>query len=137
LQFAGNGTDSCNCSTPVQEHKLNLAPRVGVAYKVDDKTVVRAGYGVFYSHAGGVGGRTNGRMGLSQIGYTSANSFSSTVTGQPAFYWSTGFPANPLPPPFFNPSYGIGNILASAGTSIGAGPGTGQTLVYGDPNFGG
>ncbi len=137
LQFAGNGSDGCNCATPVQQHNLNFAPRIGLAYKVDDKTVVRAGYGIFYAHAGGVGGRTNGRMGLSQLGFTSSNSFSSTVTGQPAFNWANGFPANPLPPPFFNPSYGIGFISAAAGASIGAGPSTGQTLVYGDPEFGG
>jgi hypothetical protein len=34
-----------------------------LAYRVDDKTVIRAGYGIFYAHAGGVGGRTNGRQG--------------------------------------------------------------------------
>jgi len=137
LEFAGNGPDSCGCSTPVQQHNLNLAPRLGAAYKIDDKTVIRAGYGIFFAHAGGVGGRTNGRQGLGQLGYTSSNSFSSTVTGQPAFNWASGFPANPLPPPFFNPSYGIGFIPASVGTSIGAGPSTGQTIPYGDPAFGG
>jgi len=105
--------------------------------RIDDKTVIRAGYGIFYAHAGGVGGRANGRQGLSQLGYTSSNSFSSTVTGQPAFYWANGFPANPLPPPFYNPSFGIGFITAAAGASIGAGPGTAQTVTYGDPNFGG
>jgi hypothetical protein len=137
LQFAGNGTDSCHCSTPVKQHNLNLAPRVGIAYRIDDKTVVRASFGMFYAHAGGVGGRTNGRQGLSQLGYISGNSVTSTVTGQPAFYLDTGFPANPLPPPFFNPSYGIGFISAAAGASIGAGPGTAQTVTYGDPDFGG
>jgi hypothetical protein len=137
LEFAGNGPDSCGCSTPVKQHNLNLAPRLGVAYQLDSKTVFRASYGVFYAHAGGVGGRANGRQGLSQLGLYSTNSVSSTVTGQPAFYWQSGYPSNPLPPPFFNPSYGIGFIPASAGTSIGAGPGTGQTLTYGDPDEGG
>jgi hypothetical protein len=137
LQFAGNGADSCGCSTPVKQHNLNLAPRVGVAYRAGDRTVIRASFGIFYAHAGGVGGRTNGRQGLSQLGFISGNSVSSTVTGQPAFYLDNGFPANPLPPPFFNPSYGIGFITASAGASIGAGPGTAQTVTYGDPAFGG
>jgi hypothetical protein len=137
LQFAGNGPDSCGCATPVQQHNLNLAPRLGVAWQVAPKTVIRASYGVFYAHAGGVGGRTAGRQGLSQIGFSSANSFSSPATGQPAFYWQGGFPANPLPPPFINPSYGIGFITAAAGASIGAGPTTGQTIPYGDPTEGG
>jgi len=137
LEFAGNGPDSCGCSTPVKQHNLNLAPRIGLAWQAAPKTVIRASYGIFYAHAGGVGGRTNGRQGLGQLGFTSANSFSSTATGQPAFYWQNGFPANPLPPPFINPSYGIGFIPASAGASIGAGPSTGQTIPYGDPNLGG
>ncbi len=137
LQFAGNGTDSCHCSTPVEQHNVNLAPRLGLAYRFGDKTVIRASYGIFYVHAGGVGGRANGRQGLSQLGYISNNGVSSTVTGQPAFYWDNGYPSNPLPPPFFNPSYGIGNITAAAGASVGAGPGTAQTVTYGDPKLGG
>jgi hypothetical protein len=137
LQFAGNGVDSCHCSTPVQQHNLNLAPRLGLAYQLDDKTVIRAGYGIFYSHAGGVGGRTNGRQGLSQVGFNNSGSLSSAVTGQPAYNWNNGYPGNPLNPPFFNPSYGIGFITAAAGASVGSGPTTAQTLTYGDPQFGG
>jgi hypothetical protein len=137
LEFAGNGPDSCHCSTPVKQHNLNLAPRIGVAYRVNDKTVIRAGYGIFYAHAGGVGGRTNGRQGLSQVGFNNNGSLSSAVTGQPAYVWDSGYPGNPLNPPFFNPSYGIGFITAAAGASVGSGPTTAQTVTYGDPNFGG
>jgi hypothetical protein len=137
LEFAGNGPDSCHCSTPVKQHNLNLAPRIGVAYRVNDKTVIRAGFGIFYAHAGGVGGRTNGRQGLSQVGFNNNGSLSSAVTGQPAYAWDSGYPGNPLNPPFFNPSYGIGFITAAAGASVGSGPTTAQTVTYGDPNFGG
>ena len=105
LEFAGDGPDSCHCSTPVKQHNLNLAPRIGVAFRLDDKTVIRAGYGIFYAHAGGVGGRTNGRQGLSQVGFNNNGSLSSAVTGQPAYVWDNGYPGNPLNPPFFNPSY--------------------------------
>ena len=137
LQFAGNGADSCHCSTPVKQHNLNLAPRIGVAYRLGEKTVIRASYGIFYAHAGGVGGRTNGRQGLSQVGFNNSGSLSSAVTGQPAYNWNNGYPGNPLSPPFFNPSYGIGFITAAAGASVGSGPTTAQTLTYGDPNYGG
>jgi Carboxypeptidase regulatory-like domain/TonB dependent receptor len=136
LQFAGYGPDACNCSTPVKQHNLNFAPRAGAAYRLGDKTVIRASYGIFYAHAGGVGGRTNGRQGLSQVGFNNSGSLSSAVTGQPAYNWNTGYPGNPLSPPFFNPSYGIGFITAAAGASVGSGPTTAQTLTYGDPNFG-
>jgi Carboxypeptidase regulatory-like domain/TonB dependent receptor len=137
LQFAGSGADSCHCSTPVKQHNLNFGPRLGLAYRVGEKTVIRASYGIFYAHAGGVGGRTNGRQGLSQIGFNNSGSLSSAVTGQPAYNWTTGYPGNPLSPPFFNPSYGIGFITAAAGASVGSGPTTAQTLAYGDPNYGG
>jgi len=137
LQFAGNGTDSCHCSTPVKQHDINPGPRAGLAYRVGDKTVIRAGYSIFYAHAGGVGGRTNGRQGLSQVGFDNSGSLSSAVTGQPAYNWNNGYPGNPLNPPFFNPSYGIGFITAAAGASVGSGPTTAQTVTYGDPNFGG
>jgi hypothetical protein len=138
LQFAGSGPDSCGCRTPVKNHYLDFGPRFGFAFKIDNNTVIRAAYGMFYAHAGGVGGRTNGRQGLSQIGFNSSGSLSSTVTGQPAYSWDSGVPGNPINPPFFNPSYGIGFILATApgAAAIGAGPGTAQTLVYGDPDKG-
>ena len=137
LEFAGNGPDSCHCRTPVKQHNVNPGPRVGLAYRVGEKTVIRASYSIFYSHAGGVGGRTNGRQGLSQVGFNNTGSLSTAVTGQPAYVWDNGYPGNPLNPPFFNPSYGIGFITAAAGASVGSGPTTAQTLTYGDPNFGG
>ncbi len=33
LQFAGNGTDSCGCRTPVKQHNVNPGPRMGLAYR--------------------------------------------------------------------------------------------------------
>jgi hypothetical protein len=139
LQFAGSGTDGCNCSTPVNWHYKNFAPRVGLAYRLGDKDVVRAFYGIFYAHAGGVGGRTDGRQGLGQIGFDNSGSLGQAVTGQPAYYWDSGYPGNPINPPFINPSYGIGFISKTApgASAIGAGPTTSQTLNYGDPVNGG
>jgi hypothetical protein len=139
LQFAGNRPDGCGCGTPVLLHWHELGPRVGIAYKVNNTTAIRAAYDIFYSHAGGVGGRSNGRQGLSQIGFNSSGSLASTVTGQPAYFWDGGVPGNPINPPFFNPSYGIGFIVATTpgAAAIGAGPSTAQTLTYGDPQKGG
>src|ERR1039457_2070649 len=42
LQFAGNGVDSCHCQTPVKQHNVNPGPRVGLAYRVGEKTVIRS-----------------------------------------------------------------------------------------------
>jgi hypothetical protein len=134
LNFSGYGAGRCNCRTPVNVHYGNFGPRIGFAQKVGNNTVVRAAYGILYAHAGAVGGRVNGRQGLSQIGFNNSGSSTGTVTGQPAYYWDAGVPGNALTPPFFNPSYGIGFISASApgAAAIGAGPGTAQTLSYAD-----
>ncbi len=44
LEFYGDGPDSCHCSTTVATDYLNFGPRVGAAYAIGSKTVVRAGY---------------------------------------------------------------------------------------------
>jgi hypothetical protein len=165
LQFAGRGVDSCGCRTPIETHFNNWGPRFGFAWSASNKTVVRSSYGIFYAHAGGVGGRTDGRQGLSQIGFDNSGSLTSTATGQGALYaapaagtnptgptnsggyvidgsWDNGYPGNPTAPPFINPSYGTGNILSpgpigSATNPMGLGPSSAQTLSYGDPQKGG
>ena len=42
-------TQTCH----INSSGTNLMPRVGIAYRLDDKTVVRAGYGMFYSRMAG------------------------------------------------------------------------------------
>ena len=128
LQFAGTGAGTCNCSTPVKTHHLNLGPRVGAAYRLGDKTVIRAGFAIMFVHAGGVGGRVNGRQGLSQLGFNSNPTFNSPSAGVPAFYWDNGFPAY-QPPPFLNAGYGTGFITSN--------PTGAQTVTYGNPELGG
>lgn len=135
LSFSGYGNSyNCNCDTPVNVHYRNFGPRIGFAQKLGDKFVLRGAYGILYGHAGAVGGRVNGRQGLSQLGFNNAGAASSTVTGQPAYYWDNGVPGNTLSPPFFNPSYGIGYISATApgAAAIGAGPGTATSPSYTD-----
>ena len=53
-------------------HYINPGPRLGLAYRLGEKTVIRAGYSLVYAHAGGVGGRINGRQGLSQLGFNTS-----------------------------------------------------------------
>ena len=49
LAFAGvNGESRGLYETP----KKNFMPRIGLAYKLDEKTVVRAGYGIFFGFLG-------------------------------------------------------------------------------------
>ncbi len=56
LQFTGHGAGTCNCSTPVNNYYKNFGPRLGLAYQLDSKTVIRASYGVMFTHGDAVGG---------------------------------------------------------------------------------
>jgi hypothetical protein len=129
LQFAGNGTDSCHCSDPVDSHYKNFGPRLGAAYSLDNKTVLRAGFAIMYVHVGGVGGRNNSRQGLSQLGFNATNNSTSPGNNAPAYYWDNGVPAIAQAPPFLDPTYGTGYITSNP-TGV-------QNPVYGDPNLGG
>src|SRR5205823_9776522 len=87
-----------------------FGPRLGIAYSFSPKSVVRAGYGIFYAPAfyPGWGG------GIAQDGFNAEFAFSSTNGGlTPAFILSQGFPSIPTDqlPPFIDSSYRNGQSL--------------------------
>ncbi len=95
LAFAGKkwGAASYGADFPETPQKANLAPRVGFAYSVDDKTVVRAGYGIYFGQAFYPG--WNG--GMSQDGFNknlNLNESSSGAFKTPALYLSSGISAD-------------------------------------------
>ena len=97
MQFAGSygGTGvSCGCHTPVSTYWKNFGPRVGVAYQLNDKTVIRAGLATVFSAAGGVGGRSGNYNGTGQLGFNiNAVSATEQTSGQnagPSFYLNNG-----------------------------------------------
>ncbi|NWG14508.1 MAG: TonB-dependent receptor [Acidobacteria bacterium] len=104
MAWGGNewGAASYGARYPEIPWKKGWAPRVGFAYAVNDKTVVRAGYGIFYSQAfyPGWGG------GIDPNGFNTTVSKSAVAFGgyAPAFYWQDGFPAPDATqiPPFIN-----------------------------------
>jgi hypothetical protein len=72
----------------------NFAPRIGVAYRVTNRTVVRGGAGVFNSNY------INQGLGLPAFGYATTASFASADGGtSAAFNWDGGFPQNFRRPP--------------------------------------
>jgi hypothetical protein len=91
LAFAGStGPDSAGRRYPENDWNGGFAPRLGIAYALNSKTVIRTGYGIFYTQAfyPGWGG------GMSQDGINATPNFSSSLGGiQPAFYLDQGFPA--------------------------------------------
>jgi len=48
LGSANIGAQYINSNSLVTSQKLNFAPRIGLAYQFDPKTVVRAGYGIYF-----------------------------------------------------------------------------------------
>jgi hypothetical protein len=92
LEFAGNrgSAISCQCKTPVQTYWKNWGPRLGFAWSVNDKTVVRAGFALAYTRAGGVGGRAGDATGASQTGFGSSivmpAAMGSGVNAAPSYY---------------------------------------------------
>ncbi|HEX4758205.1 MAG TPA: TonB-dependent receptor [Terracidiphilus sp.] len=128
LNFAGSGGGTCNCSTPVNNYYKNFGPRVGLAYQLGSKTVVRASYGVMFTHGDAVGG---GATSLGTLGFSSASTFSSNgsllstipLTGTsgavPSFTQAAGVASGP--------AYGTGYTNTTGYT------GSPTTIGYYDP----
>lgn len=104
LAFAGTkwGEASYGARAPEQTYYKAFGPRVGIAYALTPKTVVRTGYGIFYEQAFYPG--WNG--GIATDGFNETVTYNSTLGGiQPAFLLQSGFPQNFTPPPFINSSF--------------------------------
>jgi len=104
LAFAGEGPGRTGSrifdKTPVDA----IGPRFGFAYKVNNLTVVRGGYGIYYA------GVTFGQGSTPIIGYQSNPTAPNLTNGlQPAFSLDNGFPTNLIrQPPFIDPTFSNG-----------------------------
>jgi hypothetical protein len=102
LVYQGSGNFTCNCNRLTDTRYTMWQPRVGLAYQLDDKTVIHAGYGMYIS----INGSTNGN-GFGQV----ADGFDATVSSTspnngttPAFTTAGGYPTF-TPPPFVNSTF--------------------------------
>jgi hypothetical protein len=127
LQFAGSGENSCQCRTPIDTYYGNIGPRVGAAYSLNPKTVLRGAYGIMYSRRGAVGGRAGARNGTGTLGFSANASFPSADGFSPSYNWNNGVPSYPAPP-FFDPSLNAGFVTGRP---------NGGGVTYGDPEIGG
>jgi hypothetical protein len=88
LEFAGSGPTSglyCNCSNPSPTYYGNIEPRLGLAYSVDPKTVVRASYSFNYARGNWNSGSQSGSP--STLGFTPTAAAPAGISSAPAFYW--------------------------------------------------
>lgn len=113
---------TCNCRF-AKNYPYAIGPRIGLAWQVDPKTVVRAGWGLIYGQTGVTS------LGIGAPGNSVTNQVQSTGLGQPAMTLSGGIPASSTPTwPTFNAGIFPGN--APLTTTLPAGVG------FYDPNAG-
>ena len=98
VQFEGFGPGRCNCNF-ANNYPFAIGPRLGVAYQIAPKTVLRGGWGIVYNATGDSNGSTAG--GLSIPNAVQAPSF-----GQPVMTLGVGVPFPPLP----FPNYDVGQF---------------------------
>ncbi len=96
VAFEGSGPGRCDCQYG-KNYPYAFGPRIGVAYQVNPKTVIRAGGAVSYSKTGEDGLLSQSVGGL--------NPFSTPVQDQPLYKLSDGVPQalRTLTFPNFNP----------------------------------
>jgi hypothetical protein len=143
LEFTGSGAGTCNCSTPVNNYYKNIGPRLGLAYSVDPKTVVRASYGVMFTHGNAVGGSATS---LGTLGFSAApaNSASGSLLSTAPLTGTNGaLPAfSPACGVASGPQYGTGYTTVTAGPSTCGVAGTTSytgtplSIGYADPYLG-
>ncbi len=100
LVFASDG--SLEQRSLVQPDRNNFAPRAGFVYRLNDKTLLRGGWGIFYNLFDRVG--SEDQLALNVPGLVN-NSITRT-TGAPVFLLQQGFPASFLAVPDLDPAAG-------------------------------
>ena len=114
--FEGSGPGHCNCEF-ASSYPYAFGPRVGAAYKITTKTVLRAGWGLLYNQTAAQGGIGSGAI-------SSVQSVNSPGNGQPAMILAQGIPPQDTPIyPNFNP--GIAPLLPTGNQAI--------NLTFGSP----
>ncbi|MGH9408956.1 MAG: TonB-dependent receptor [Vicinamibacterales bacterium] len=100
LVFAGSG--SLEDRTLVKPDRNNFAPRVGFVYKINEQTLVRGGWGIFYNVFDRVGSEDQLSLNLPNLINTSL----SRTSGTPLFLFQQGIPVGFLTPPSLDPTQG-------------------------------
>ena len=139
LAFTGNGAGTINARTPVNNYFKNFGPRLGLAYQLGSKTVIRASYGVMYTHGDAVGGLATslggGTFANGTQGFSTSPKFASSAT------LLTQFPLTGTNGsiPAFAPAAGVASGPAfGTGYAATAGYTTSPPSVgYADPYLGG
>ncbi len=102
--------NSCNCNF-ASNYPYAFGPRIGVAYQITPKTILRGGWGLMYNQTG-----TNS-LGINNASIVAVNTVISPGAGQPAMYLHNGIPASSIPTwPNFSP--GVAPILPTGNQTM-------------------
>jgi hypothetical protein len=88
----------------VNPDRNNFAPRAGVVYKLDDNTILRGGYGMFYNLFDRVG--SEDQLSLNLPGLVNKTTPTASAAAGPIFLLQQGFPAGFLNSPNLDPAAG-------------------------------
>ena len=100
-------------STLTRTDKTQFAPRVGLAFSMDKKTVLRAGFGMFYEPEG-----TSGRVNLNMLPYLLEETQNQTQNVTPTRTLGNYFLGSPLGSATANPNLNPARMYANMGTNI-------------------
>ncbi|HUS08423.1 MAG TPA: carboxypeptidase regulatory-like domain-containing protein, partial [Bryobacteraceae bacterium] len=110
LAFLGTGPGRNGRTSFADTYFKAFAPRLGLAYQLTAKTVLRSGYGIYYAQGNANAGLRDSLS--SSSGFSANPTFASTDQGvTPAFNWNSGFPQNYVHPPVIDPSAANGADL--------------------------
>jgi len=113
--YAGPGAGRCNCNL-VKTYPFAVSPRLGLAYQISPKTVLRAGWGLSYSTVDTfayIGGGNSQGMGYNTINFTAPGN------GVAAGKLSTGLSWDPAV--LYGASYNPG-LLVNPGQAVQGAP---------------
>ncbi len=95
-------------------HKLNFGPRLGIAYRITNKTVVRAGYGLIWIEQAGI----TTPFTIPQFPFIQTVTQRSLDNINPAFTLATGPSVAPIP---LTPDAGLGQGVFGVERNLGSG----------------
>ncbi|MEZ5402844.1 MAG: carboxypeptidase regulatory-like domain-containing protein [Bryobacteraceae bacterium] len=113
LVFAGSRTPGASRGVKDLDRN-NFAPRLGLAYKVTNRLVVRSGAGFFYSPTTGIGPSPTA---AGALGFNAITPFTSSIDGNRTPYTTL---SNPFPDGFIAPENGQNGLLTFVGQGINA-----------------
>jgi hypothetical protein len=111
LEYLGDNGFS---ETARELHKVNLGPRLGIAYRIDDRTVVRGGFGIIWQEQAGI----TTPFTIPQFPFLQTVTQRSLDNRNPAFVLSTGPAVAEIP---LTPDAGLGQGVFSADRELGSG----------------